>query len=173
MTSFPVVRLLLAATLIAGVVSITEASADGGYPPGGVNVVTGRVSERAVAPGQAVAFSGTGFRPGSVVRLSTGGAETGVLTADPHGAFRATLRPRGAAGDQVLAAAGVDGSGRVRVVTITVRLVASSNAAGNSSREAGPAMWLALLGGFGVVALGAAGRLGRHRRWRALLSEQS
>ena len=132
-----------------------------GYPPGGVNVVTGETSTRAVAPGQAVSFRGDGFRPGSVVRLSTEGAPVGELVADPRGVILATVRPKGAAGEKVVAASGVDARGRVRVVAITVQLASSSSDVPN---DGGELALLALLGGFGLVTLGAGARVGVHRR---------
>jgi hypothetical protein len=114
-------RLLLAAGSLLVLLGAPAASADP-YPPSGVHVVTGTVSALTVTSGGTVLFSGSGFAPSSLLRLSVDGVSRGTTSSSTAGGFsvRMALDGRGA---QVLAASGLEPGGRLRVVSATVTVV--------------------------------------------------
>lgn len=140
------------------------------YPPNGVHVVTGTVSALSVASGGTVILSGDGFAPGSLIRLSVDGTARGTATSDAAGGFSVSLVLAGR-GAQVLAAAGLEVGGRLRVVsaTVTVRGAAvSSRPVTAGLPQTGTDRLVPALGlGLGSVVVGSglvlAGRARRRR----------
>ncbi|MDP3713065.1 MAG: hypothetical protein Q8R60_11355 [Mycobacteriales bacterium] len=153
-------RSLLTVLVTALLAMLTLASpsqaVDGVYPPAGVRVVAGELSSAEVADGQAVTFSGGGFAPGALLRMSVDGVQTGTTTADSEGGFSVDV-PLTGVGERVLAASGLETSGRVRVVSATVTVVAAgAEAQGGALPTSGADALPALLGGLGLVVGGAA-----------------
>lgn len=136
------------------------------YPPSGVHVVTGTVSDTTVSRGQVVVFSGGGFRPGSALRISVGGVAAQVVTASASGEFTLSLvLTRG--GQQVLAASGLEPNGRLRVVSAIVTV----GGAGGGLPTTGDSRLVPALGtGFASVALGSGLVLVARARRRSSLS---
>jgi hypothetical protein len=151
-TRSALVAVLAALVAVLGLTGVATA-ADGVYPPAGVRVVAGSASPTEVVDGGEVDFSGSGYAPGALLRLSIDGVDAGTTTADQRGAFSTVLRPAGL-GEHVLAASGLEAGGRVRVVSATVVVIAAASQAGGlptSGTEALPA----LLAGLGLVVGGA------------------
>jgi hypothetical protein len=124
---------------------------------GGTAVVTGRVSAGVVAPGSHIRFGGSGFAPRTPIRLTIEGTSVATTRADASGAFLASLLVDGSEGYRTLAGSGLGRTGGTRVATVTVRLVAADAAA--DPAPSGRSTTLALLVGFGLVVVFAAGRL--------------
>jgi hypothetical protein len=139
----------LALTLVG---SAPAFAADGVYPPAGVRVVTGLLSAEQVAEGGQVTFSGRGFAPGTLLRLSVDGVDVRTEPADASGAFATPVTLMGI-GEHVLAASGLESAGRVRVVsaTATVKAEATAGALGATGSDVLPALG----GGLVLVLLGA------------------
>lgn len=147
---------LVTALLALLALSSPAQAVDGVYPPAGVRVVAGELSSAEVVDGQSVTFSGGGFAPGALLRLSVDGVQTGTTTADSEGGFRVDV-PLTGLGERVLAASGLETSGRVRVVSATVSVVAAgAQAQGGALPTSGSDVLPALLGGLGLVVGGAA-----------------
>lgn len=147
---------LVTALLAVLALSSPALAADGVYPPAGVRVVAGDLSTDEVVEGQSVRFSGDGFAPGALLRLSVDGVQTGTTTADSEGGFSVDV-PLTGVGERVLAASGLETSGRVRVVSATVTVVAAGAASQSGALPTSGADALpALLGGLGLVVGGAA-----------------
>jgi hypothetical protein len=69
----------------------------------------------------AITFTGGGFQPGSVIRVSVNGTPLTTTLARPTGAFVVTLHLKGA-GDQSLAATGTRPGNRPYVVTASIHI---------------------------------------------------
>ncbi len=134
------------------------------YPPTPVRVVAGTVSLASVQSGGSLTFAGTGFAPGSQVRLSVDGIAAGIVTANAVGAFSTTLLMSGT-GLKALAASGLEKSHRLRVVAAQVTVTAPT---GNLPHTGSGRTLPSLLLGFGLVTGGAtvtlAARSRGHRR---------
>lgn len=159
-------RTLFAALAVAvlAVLGLSLPATADSYPPAGVHVVAGVVSDTTVAEGDPVTFSGGGFAAGALVRISVDGVQTTTVTADGAGAFSVTLTLKGL-GAHVLAASGLEAGGRVRVVSATVNVVAAQSGSGGGLPFTGSETYLALLGGLGLVAVGTGvSLLARSRR---------
>ena len=166
----------LLATFVVGLLAIvavpSSASADT-YPPTGIQVVAGVVSPARVVDGGSVSFSGGGFAPGALLRLSVDGISRGTLQAGPSGAFVTRFVLRGV-GSKVLAASGLQPGGRLQVVSGTATVLATAAAApvttGGGLPFTGAAhIATALLGGLLLVVLGAVVlMIARTRRSRPL-----
>ena len=169
------VRHLLAAVAVGLLALSTGAgtAAADSYPPTGIRVVAGVVTPARVVDGGAVSFSGGGFAPGALVRLSIDGVARGTLQASPSGAFVTRFVLRGV-GIKVLAAAGLQSDGRLQVVSATATVVSPVAAAavttGGGLPFTGAAHTVtALFGGLILVVLGAATLMvARTRRARPL-----
>jgi hypothetical protein len=129
-------------------------------------VGTGQVSVGVVAVGEAVTFGGSGFAPHSSVRITSEGVTTGSVSADAAGSFRARVPGVFRPGFRALAGTGRDRAGRGRIVTVTVRVVASGARAAHAAGSP-HSTGLALLCGFALVAVLSLGRVLVARR-RAL-----
>lgn len=168
-------RHLLAAVAVGLLALMTlpgTASADS-YPPTGIRVVAGVVTPSRVVDGGSVTFSGGGFAPGALVRLSIDGVSRGTLQASPSGAFVTRFVLRGV-GAKVLAASGLQPDGRLQVVSATATVVSPVATAavttGGGLPFTGAAHTVtALFGGLLLVVLGAAALMvARTRRARPL-----
>lgn len=146
---------LVTALLAVLALSAPGHAADGVYPPAGVRVVTGLVSPEQVVAGGSVTFSGAGFAPGALLRLSVDGADLRTLTADSTGAFTTQVVLTGL-GEHVLAASGLESGGRVRVVSATAQVVAAgAESQSGGLPTSGGDVLPALLTGLGLVLVGA------------------
>ena len=150
-------RLHTATVTVALALALTGSApalaADGVYPPAGVRVVTGLLSAEQVAEGSQVTFSGGGFAPGTLLRLSVDGVDVRTQPADTSGAFATPVTLVGT-GEHVLAASGLESAGRVRVVSATATVKAAEATAG-ALGATGSDVLPALGGGLALVLLGA------------------
>lgn len=143
---------LLLGLLLVGGGAVARADA---YPPSGVRVVAGTVSDSSVSDGDTVVFSGGGFKPGSALQLSVDGVQTASLTADATGAFSTTVVLR-KAGVHALAVSGLEPGGRVRVVSASVTVTGDgAGGSGGGLPTTGAHIAAGLLGGLGLVVLGS------------------
>jgi hypothetical protein len=150
---------LLAVLLLGG----PALAVDAPYPPAGVRVVTGVASPGEVVDGGSVNFSGSGFAPGALLRLSVDGVDVRTLMADSNGAFSTTVLLRGL-GEHVIAVSGLESAGRVRVVSTTVDVVGREEPDSGALASSGADLLPPLLGGLGLVVVGAVVIfLARHR----------
>lgn len=158
-------RLLLAVGCALPLLASTAALADV-YPPSGVHVVPASVSATTVDSGSTVTLSGDGFAPGSLLRLSVDGGGRGTGTSASDGTFSVRLALSGR-GDQVLAASGLEPSGRLRVASATVTVLGSGAVTAGLPTTGTGRLVPALGIGLGSVVLGSGLVLvGRARRRR-------
>lgn len=161
---------LLTAVLL-GSAPVTAGAAT--YPPGPSQDI-GTLSEQTVREGAVVVMSGDGFVPGALLQLSYDGRPVRQISADSRGEFTLSQQLTDV-GDHVLAVTGPGPGNRQRIVYDPVKVVALT-AASPTALTAAPAesparkstdTLLALVGGLGVVVLGAFVRLAlRARRVR-------
>ena len=169
------VRHLLAAFAVGllAMMALPGTAAADSYPPTGIRVVAGVVTPARVVDGGSVTFSGGGFAPGALVRLSIDGVSRGTLQASPSGAFVTRFVLRGV-GPKVLAASGLQSDGRLQVVSATATVVsavvtAAVTTGGGLPFTGAAHIVAALLGGLLLVVLGAATLMvARTRRARPL-----
>ena len=154
-------RLLLVLLALAASLGLaTPAHADP-YPPQGVRVVAGETSSTKVEPGATVQMRAEGFAPAAVVRVSVDGKPVEPLKADDSGQSLVSVQLSDE-GQHVIAAAGVELGGRLRVVSANVDVVNAALAVGVG--RAGPShVALSLSLGFAFVVATAGLRVLRAR----------
>jgi hypothetical protein len=149
--------LLVLLALGAGLGMTSPAQADP-YPPQGVRVVAGVTSSPKVEPGATVKMRAEGFAPAAVVRVSVDGKPVEPLKADESGQSLVEVKLSDK-GEHVIAAAGVESGGRLRVVSASVDVVDAAFAVGVG--RIGPShVALSLSLGFAFVVASAGGAVG-------------
>ena len=132
------------------------------YPPG-PEVVLGTLSEQTVRDGAIVIITGNGFVAGARLRVSVDGAPNATVIADAMGAFSTPVRMRGV-GTHAIAVSGPSPTGRERVVSDPVTVVAALPVQKKSVPLVSRPTLRALLFGFLVVVLTVGLWLGRRAR---------
>lgn len=141
---------LLVSTALLGLLLSPSAAAAGRSSD--VHVVPGRASVIQQADGEVISFTAEGFAPLHAVSLSVDGASHGTATSSRVGTVTMRL-PLPANRVTLLAAAGPEPSGRLRVVTAEVRLPASSSGLAQQLSASPSRVYADLGAGLAIVLL--------------------